>query len=87
MRTGIFTEPDSGKMKQDCGLRIQGNLTSVDAGLLYIAGRRFAQLYRAIMGQEAVTISQADTIAYVLRGRQASRLYLKQKRKGQQVGS
>jgi len=61
--------------------RVQGILT--DEGLQdFTNGRaRLKQLYRAIMGRDAVRVSQADTFEFLSRGELKAVKYLRRKKR------
>lgn len=57
--------------------RVQGILTEVGREQFETGRARLAQLYKAIMGRDAVTVSDADTIEFLARGELATVKYLR----------
>jgi hypothetical protein len=57
--------------------RLQGILTEIGRDAFEAGRDRLSQIYRAIMGREAVAVSDADTIEFLALGELATVKYLR----------
>lgn len=68
-----------GKVK-DTDHRVQGIFTRIGLRSFEQQRQALARLYKAVMGYDAVTVSDADTIEFLARGELETRSYLRRER-------